>query len=126
LRLLRDAALVALPIGAVGAGALFFRAADHPPPILVVLFILWLISPFALLAWMHVAATRWAAPTQAALHAVTIAITLASLAVYGNLIAVTPPGSPKAAPFVIVAPASWLLAAIVVTLAALASRNRAN
>ena len=50
MKLLRAAALIAIPVGAAGAVALFFRAADHPPPLLVVLFILWLLSPFAVLA----------------------------------------------------------------------------
>ena len=65
--LLRGAALVAIPIGAVGAVVLFFRAADHRPPVLVVLFILWLLSSFAIIAWAHVVSKRWAVPTQAAL-----------------------------------------------------------
>jgi hypothetical protein len=107
-KLLRAAALIALPVGAVGTVVLFVRAADHPPPLLVVLFILWLISPFALLGWMHLALTRWTAPTQTALHAVTLVIALVSLAIYGNVIAITRTGAPKAAPFVVVAPASWL------------------
>ena len=92
MKLPRTAALVAIPAAAIGAVALFFRAADHPPPLLVVLFILWLISPFALLGWMHVAARRWTASTQTALRGVTIVITLASLAIYGKVIAVTPAG----------------------------------
>jgi hypothetical protein len=121
--LLRAAALIAIPIGAAGSVALFFRAADHPPPILVVLFIAWLISPFALLGWMHVAAKRWAASTQTALHGVTLVIALASLAIYANVIAVTRTGAPKAAPFVVVAPASWLLIAVVVSVAAFASHK---
>ena len=33
-----------LPVGAVGAVVLFFRAADHPPPLLVVLGLLSLLS----------------------------------------------------------------------------------
>lgn len=120
---LRGAALIALPVGAVGTVLLFFRAADHPPPLLVVLFILWLLSPFALLGWMHLAATRWTAPTQTALHGVTLAIALASLAIYGNLLTITPAGAPKAAPFVVVAPASWLVIAIAVGAATRISRR---
>jgi hypothetical protein len=124
MRLLRTAALIAIPIGAAGAVVLFFRAAEHPPLLLVVLFLLWLLSPFAILAWAHAMSRRWAVPTQAALHGVTLVIALASLAIYGNVIDVARPGSPKAAPFVITAPASWLLIAIVVPLAVFVSRRR--
>ena len=121
---LRAAALIAIPVGAVGAIVFFFRAADHPPPVLVVLFILWLLSPFVILAWAQVVSNRWSPLTQAALSCVTLVITLASLVIYGRLIVVAPPGSPKAAVFVVTAPASWLLIAIVMPLAALASRRR--
>ena len=124
--MMRTASLVAIAVGAAGAVVFFVRAADHPPPILIVLFIVWLISPFVLLGWMHVASTRWSASTQTALHGVTIVIALASLAIYGNLIAVTPAGSPKAAPFVVVAPASWLVIATVVGAAAVLARPRAR
>jgi hypothetical protein len=123
-RTLRTAALIAVPIGAVGAVALFFRAADHPPAVLVILFILWLLSPFALLGWALARSTRWAVPTQTALYGVTLVITLGTLALYGNVIVVAPAGAPKAAVFVVTAPASWLLMAVVVPLAALISRGR--
>jgi hypothetical protein len=122
--LLRSAALIAIPVGAVGAIALFFRAADHPPPLLVVLFILWLLSPFALLGWACAVSKEWSVPTQAALYSVTIVVTLASLAIYGNLIAITRAGAPKAAVFVVTAPASWLLIAIVIPLVGAIARKR--
>jgi hypothetical protein len=125
MKLLRGAALIALPVGAVGTVLLFFRASERTPPLLIVLFIVWLLSPFAVLAWAHVRSPRWSAATRAALSSVTLAITLASLAIYAGVIVVTPPGSPKAAPFVVVAPASWLLIAVVVPLAGFIARRRA-
>lgn len=123
MRLFRAAALIAITVGAAGAVVLFFRAADHPPPLLVVLFILWLLSPFAVLTWAQIASTRWSVPTQTALHVVTVVITLASLAIYARLLVVAPPGAPKAAVFVVTPPASWLLMALVVALVALIFRN---
>lgn len=45
--------------------------------------------------------------------------------VYAGLMFVTPAASPTAAPFVVVA-ASWLLAAVAISLAALVSRRRAH
>ena len=120
---LRTAALIAIPVGAVGAIVLFFRAADHPPPLLVALFILWLLSPFVLLGWACAVSKKWPVPTQAALYWVTVVVTLASLAIYSRAIVIAPAGAPKAAPFVITAPASWLLIAIVVPFAALVSEG---
>jgi hypothetical protein len=121
--LLRAAALIALPIGAVGTILLFFRASERTPPLLIVLFLLWLLSPFAVLAWAHIRSPRWSAATRLALYGVTLVIALGSLAIYGNLIAITRQGAPKAAPFVIVAPLSWLLTAIAVGAAARISRR---
>ena len=120
---LRTASRIALPVGAVGTVVLFFRASDRTPPLLIVLFLVWLLSPFAVLAWAHVRSARWPPATRAAVYAVTLAIALASLAIYGNVIAVTRVGAPKAAPFVVVAPASWLLIAVIVPLAGLLSRR---
>jgi hypothetical protein len=120
---LRAAALTAIPIGAAGAVALFFRAADHPPPILVAGFIVWLISPFVLLALAEARSSRWTVQTQAALHGVTLVIAAASLAIYSSVIRITPATAPRAAPFVVTAPVSWLFIAIAVSLAALASRR---
>ena len=125
MKLLRGAALTALPVGALGTVLLFFRASERTPPLLIVLFIVWLLSPFAVLAWAHVRSPRWSAATRAALYSVTLVIALASLAIYGNLIAITRPGAPKAAPFVVVAPASWLIIATIVPLAGLIARRRA-
>ena len=115
-----------MPAGAIGTVVLFLRVAlaQRTPPMLMVLFIVWLLSPFAVLAWAHLASRRWSVETRTALHGVTVVIALASLAIYGNLIAITPPGAPKAAPFVVVAPTSWLVIAIVVPLAAWASARR--
>ena len=121
--MLRRGAVIAIVFGATGCVALFLRASEHPPPVLVVLFILWLISPFVLLGWMHAASARWASATQTTLHVVTLAIALASLAIYSGLLRITSAGAPRAAPFVVTAPASWLLIAVVVSLAALVSRR---
>ena len=63
--------------------------------------------------------------TRATLYCVTLLVTLGSLAIYGGLIA-RPAGSANAFMFVVVPPASWLLVAIVVPLAALISRRRSH
>ena len=48
MKLLRMAALIALPVGAVGTVVLFFRASARTPPLLIVLFLVWLLSPFVI------------------------------------------------------------------------------
>lgn len=120
---LRKAALIALLAGAVGSIALFFRAGRSIPPLLQVGFIIWILAPFVILAWAARASTRWSVPARAALNGVTILITLGSLAMYGELVR-PPAGSPRGFNFVITAPASFLLAAIVGAVTALIARLR--
>ena len=120
---LRRAALIAIPVGAAGSVALFFRAADHPPPLLVMLFILWLISPFALLGGLRALSSRWTSTTRMTLDVVTMGVALASVAIYSGAIRMTPAMAPNAARFVITAPMSWLIIAIAVSLAAIISRS---
>jgi hypothetical protein len=123
--LLRAAALIAIPVGAVGSIGLFLRQAERAPLLIVIGFILWMVSPFALLAWAMAAAKRWSMSTRATIYSLALLITLASMAVYARAVDVAPRGSANAFRFVAVAPASWLLIAIVVPLATLASRRGA-
>jgi hypothetical protein len=122
-RLLRAVALVSVGAGAVGSLGLMFRASDRTPPFLLVLFVIWVLSPFVVLAWAHMISKRSVVLTQTTLYGVTLVIALCSLAIYGNLVA-PPAGSPRAFVFVAVPPASWLLMTIAVSIAALISRRR--
>src|SRR2546423_10095486 len=79
---LRFTALIALVTGAAGSLGLWIHAAKHPPPLLVVLFVVWVLSPFVILGIGHVVAKRWAPSTQAALYWVTLLVTVASIAIY--------------------------------------------
>lgn len=94
------------------------------PRVLVVLFMLWVLSPFALLAAADAVSRHreWSFNTRRALYSVTLIITAVSLAVYA-VFALSGP-RPRTAPFVLVAPASWLLAAVVTATAALSARKR--
>lgn len=117
---LRGVALVAVMVGAVGSVGLTLRAGQRTPRLLLVLFVIWILSPFVALAWANIVSERWPVLTRATLYCVTLVITLGSLAMYGEVI-LPPAGSPRAFVFVIVSPTSWLLMAIVVPLAALIS-----
>jgi hypothetical protein len=87
------------------------------------IFVFWVLSPFLALAWADRVSKRWSVPTRATLHSVMLVITLASLAIYAYD-ALRPRTAQPAFVFVVVPPASWLLAAIVVAMAALITKRR--
>jgi len=120
---LRVAARIALVAGAVGSLALMLLAGRSTPRLLLVGFVGWILSPFVLLAWADRVSRRWSDLTRTTLYGVTLVITLGSLAIYG-VVLVRSTGSPRGPAFVAVPPASWLLIAVALGIAALASRNR--
>ncbi len=121
--MLRSTAWMSLVLGAAGTAAFMLYAGKRvgAPSILMVLFTIWVVSPFALLALVHTLSKRWADVTRATVYGVTPIVSAASLAIYG----VTAFGSarPKTAIFVLVAPLSWLLIVIVITAAAFIARR---
>jgi len=122
---LRRAARIAVVAGAVGSLALMLLAGRSTPRLLLAGFVLWILSPFVILAWADRVFVRWSALTHTTLDLVTLVITLGSLAIYGAVV-VRSTGSPRGAAFVAVPPASWLLTAMAVGIAALVSRRRSS
>jgi hypothetical protein len=121
LALLRAAALIAVLAGAVGSIGLILHAGRrNDSRFLLLLFALWVLSPFIVLVLANVLSKRWTVLTRATLYSVTLVLTLSSLAIYGD-VALGPPRAKTAFVFVVVPPASWLLIAIVVPIAALIS-----
>jgi len=116
-------ALVALGIGAIGSLSFMLREGRRTPRLLLVLFVIWVLSPFVALAWANIVSKRWATPIRATLYCATLVLSPVSLAIYGRFVS-PPAGSPHAFVFVAVPPASCLLVAIVVLIAALISRRR--
>jgi hypothetical protein len=119
---MRTTALVALIAGAAGSIALLLHAKQHPPPLLVVLFIIWVLAPFAVLGIAQLVSKRWAPGTQATLYMVTFFVAIASLLIYGDDALYHRTAHP-AFVYVAVPPASWLLGAIAVSIAALKARR---
>ena len=119
---LRAVALSVVFAGAASALALMLRAGRRTPRFLLVVFVFWVLSPFAALAWANMVSTRWPAMTRTALYWATLVVTRVSVAIYGGLIK-PPAGSPGAFVFVAVPPASSLTMMIVVSTAALISRR---
>ena len=119
---LRTVAQFAVVAGAVGSVGLTLRAGRRTPRLLLLLFVIWVLSPFVALAWANVVSKRWSVPTRATLYCVTLVLTLGSLAIYGDLL-LPPAGTPRAFVFVVVPPVSWVLLTTVVPIAALISRR---
>lgn len=117
---LRATALIAVLAGALGSIGLMLHAGQRTPRFLLVIFVIWVLSPFMALVVAHVFAKRWSAPTCATLYSVMLVVTLGSLAIYGDD-ALRPRKAQAAFVYVIVPPASWLLIAIFVPIAALMS-----
>jgi len=122
LRVLRAAALVAVVAGGAGSLGLLLRAGRRTPRLLLLLFVLWVLSPFAALVWANLVSKHWSIVTRATLYSVMLILTVGSLAVYGVVVL----GSPRAKPaavFLLVPLAAWLVTAIAVSMAALRSRR---
>jgi hypothetical protein len=121
LKVLRAAALIALLVGAVGSVGLMLREGHrNPSRLLIVLFTFWVLSPFMALVLANVVSKRWSVLTRAMLYVVMSVITFGSLAIYCAL-AFGPLRAKTGFVFLVVPAASWLLIAIVVTIAALIS-----
>lgn len=120
---LRMTALIVVVFGAIGSIGLFFHAIKHPPLVILVLFVVWILAPYVVLIWGTVISKRWTALTRTTLYSVMIVVTIGSLAVYVRD-AIKPRKSQPAAVYVLVPPASGLLVVIAVSIAALLSRTR--
>ena len=81
---LRSAALIAVVAGAGGSVALtLYAGRQNDSGILMALFAIWVLSPFAALALANVVSKRWSVLTRAALYGVMLVLTVGSLAIYG-------------------------------------------
>jgi hypothetical protein len=120
---LRAAALAAAALGATGSVALMLRAGHgNPSRVLILMFVVWVLSPFALFVAADAAGKRWSAPARTALRAATIVVALVSLAVYGDVV-LGPPRPKIARFFLVLPPASVLFAAAVVGAARFLSKS---
>jgi hypothetical protein len=93
--------------------------------LLLLLFTLWVLSPFVILLLANVVGWRWPIVTRAALYYVMLVLSLSSLAIYGY-VALGPPRAKTAAVFVMVPPLSWLLMVVAIAGAGLAAGRRSR
>ncbi|SRR6266481_2275270 len=117
-RLLRAVALVAVVAGAAGSLALMlYVGRRNPSRMLLLLFTLWVLSPFVGLALAAGRAQRWSVATRGTVHLVTLIVAVGSLAIYGA-VAFGPPRRTPAFAFLVVPLGSWVLIAATVGMAA--------
>ena len=126
LGILRALALVALIVGAAGSLIFMFRAGQHTPRLLLVLFTIWVLSPFVALLWVSRVSKHWSVLTRATLYLVMLLLALGSLAIYGEWIDLKPPESANAFLFVITPPVSLIFIGILVLIAAFLSRRQSR
>lgn len=120
---LRSVALIVLVFGAIGSIGLLRRAQQHPPPIVVAGFIVWVLAPFVLLGIANILSARWRRTLRVTLFAVTMFVAAASLAIYIDDSFAHRTAKPA---FVYVAfpPVAVLLSVVVIGAAALAAKKR--
>jgi hypothetical protein len=120
LGILHTLALIGLVAGAVGSvGFMFGIGHRNPSRLLLLLFLIWDISPFVGAVIVDMVSKRWPAIPRATFYGVMIIFSLGSLALYGDV--VLRPRPQPAFMFLVVPAGSWLLMIIVVPIAALVS-----
>jgi len=118
-RVLRAVALVAVVIGATGSiGLMLYVGRHNPSRMLLVLFAIWVLSPFVGLVLAASGSQRWLVAARERVHVVMLIVALGSLAIYGQ-VAFGPPRPRPASAFLVVPFGSWGL--IVATLGMAAS-----
>ena len=122
LRQLRTLGELVMLAGAAASIGLLFHASQRRPPLLMVIFVIWVLSPFMILLFVDKLSKGWSNLTRATLYSLMIVVPLASLAIY-FYDAERPRLAQAAFVYVIVPPASCLLMAIVVPAAALLGRR---
>jgi hypothetical protein len=123
MRPLYRAAQIAVPLGAVGSvGLMLYTGRHNPSLLLMVIFALWVLSPFVVLGLSDILSKHWSSLTRTAVYSVSLVIAVLTVAIYAE-VAFGPPRAKTATLFVIVPPASWLAIATVVLIAALISRR---
>ena len=115
---IRSAALIAALAGAAGSFGLMLYAGRHQRSLILIgLFTVWDLSPFAALVYAHMASKDWSVLTRATLYGVMLVLAVGSLAIYGD-VALGPPRPQPAFIFLVVPLASWLLISIVLPITA--------
>lgn len=120
---LRAVSMIALMAGAAGSVGFMLRVGHHNnSQILLMLFGIWVLSPFMALVLANVFWKPGSVLTRATLYSVMLVVTLGPLAIYGY-VALGPPRAKPASLFLIVPLVSWLFIAKTVPVSAFISRR---
>jgi hypothetical protein len=115
--MLQKVARIVVPVGAAGSlGLMFYAGRRQSSVILMVLFAIWVLSPFLALFRAIVRSERRPIPIQTALSCVILLIVAASLGIYGGVAFDRIPAKTGFI-FLVVPFASWLLIAIIILMA---------
>ena len=126
--MLRTVALVAAGAGGLGSLALLLQAGSRNSslPFIVLMFSIWVLSPFLALVFAIVRSVRWPEMIRTALYLVTIATAVVSILIYSRLIDLKPATSAHTFLFVAVPPASWMVIVMTLLIATLVFRSQAR
>jgi ACR3 family arsenite efflux pump ArsB len=107
----------------VGSIGFLLTAAQRPQRFLVVLFVLWVLSPFVAMMLAGRVAKSWPGLARALLYSAMLVLTVGSLASYEYNV-LRPRTAQAAFAFVVTPLVSWVLIVVIVSIAALISRRR--
>ena len=121
LKVLRTVAFIAVVLGAVGSLGLMLHVGHYRFNVLMLLFAVWDLSPFAGLILAGIVSKHWPVISQAALYAVMLIVAGESVVIYGRVVLKSP--AQPAFAFLIVPLASWVLLIVVVLITHVVSRK---
>jgi len=104
---------------------MLYAGRQNPSSLLMVVFAIWVLSPFVLLFLADRASMRWAFLSRPVLNVATFAVTAISLVAYADRV-LRPPKAQAAFVFVVVPPVCWFLIAGALAGAAWSSRGRSK
>ena len=125
LNLHRIIALIVVLAGALGSlGIVLYTGRNNDSIPLEVLFLFWVISPFAALLIDFTISRHWSVLKRTTLYFLMLVISIGSLVAYSG--ALSPPGIKAAFVFLVVPLISWLLMLIVIPMVSLFTRRRSR
>ena len=108
----KRARILVLPCAVISLGLVLWVGRHNHSGLLVLMFALWVASPFAGLISLHRISKRWAASRQQSTYALIHVIGLASVAIYAAVAFLMHLAKP-AAPFLAIPAATWMVIAAI-------------
>jgi phosphate/sulfate permease len=122
---LRTLALIMVVTGGiVSLGLTLHAGRNNHSVLLVLLFLIWVSSPFLGLLVADLVSKRWRGLTRKTLYILMFVLTFGSLISYSGVL--SPPGTKPAFVFLIVPLISWIFIAIVIPTSAMLARKQAQ